>query len=100
MKNDYLLGPANSFGMRVAAMSMQRKTMVGVILMVALFSFEIFNFDTTQFALRSLLGDVRFLGVGWASILAIAFCSIDFAGLIRIFTPQKGASEQIGRAHV
>ena len=93
MKNDYLLGPANSFGMRVAAMSMQRKTMVGVILMVALFSFEIFNFDTTQFALRSLLGDVRFLGVGWASILAIAFCSIDFAGLIRIFTPQKGASE-------
>ncbi|MCA9996207.1 MAG: hypothetical protein KDE56_10700, partial [Anaerolineales bacterium] len=93
MKNDYLLGPANSFGMRVASMSMQRKTMVGVILMIALFAFEIFNFDTTQFALRSLLGDVRFLGVGWASILAIAFCSIDFAGLIRIFTPQKGASE-------
>lgn len=93
MKNDYLLGPANSFGMRVAAMSMQRKTMVGIILMIALFAFEIFNFDTTQYALRSLLGDVRFLGVGWASILAIAFCSIDFAGLIRIFTPQKGASE-------
>lgn len=93
MKNDYLLGPANSFGMRVASMSMQRKTMVGVILMVALFAFEIFNFDTTQYALRSLLGDIRFLGVGWASILAIAFCSIDFAGLIRIFTPQRGASE-------
>lgn len=93
MKNDYLLGPANSFGMRVASMSMQRKTVVGVILMVALLAFEVFNFDTTQFALGSLLGDVRFLGVAWASILAIAFCSIDFAGLIRIFTPQKGASE-------
>lgn len=74
-------------------MSMQRKTVVGVILMVALLAFEMFNFDTTQFALRSLLGDIRFAGLQWASILAIAFCSIDFAGLIRIFTPQRGADE-------
>lgn len=93
MKNDYYFGPANSFGMRLASMSMQRKTMVGAILMLALLAFEMFNFDTTQFALRSLLGDVRFMGLQWASILAIAFCSIDFAGLIRIFTPQRGADE-------
>lgn len=73
MKNDYYFGPANSFGMRLASMSMQRKTMVGAILMLALLAFEMFNFDTTQFALRSLLGDVRFMGLQWASILAIAF---------------------------
>lgn len=70
-----------------------RQTIVAAILAVALIAFEIFNFDTTQFALESLLGSEKFLGLMWASILAIAFCSIDFAGLIRIFTPEKGADE-------
>lgn len=70
-----------------------RKVVVAVILAIALVAFEIFNFDTTQFALQNLLGDIRFAGVLWASILAIAFCAIDFAGLVRIFTPQRGAEE-------
>ena len=70
-----------------------RQVTVGLILVVALFAFEMFNFDTTQYALRSLLGDVRFLGIGWATILAIAFCAIDFAGLARLFTPERGADE-------
>jgi hypothetical protein len=72
---------------------MSRQMIVAAILAVALIAFEIFNFDTTQFALESLLGGEKFLGIMWASILAIAFCSIDFAGLIRIFTPQTGAAE-------
>ena len=76
-----------------ANLSIDRKTAIGIILFVALFSFEIFNFDTTQYALRNLLGEVRFLGMQWAAILAIAFCSIDFAGLIRLFTPQRGLNE-------
>lgn len=59
--------------------------LVGGILLVALVSFEMFNFDTTRYALASLLGDVRFLSVSWATILAIAFCAIDFAGLVRFF---------------
>src|SRR5512141_1888389 len=29
----------------------------------------------------------------WASILAIAFCGMDFAGIARIFTPQQGRDE-------
>ena len=29
----------------------------------------------------------------WAAILAIAFCSIDFAGLVRLFTPERGMDE-------
>jgi hypothetical protein len=66
---------------------------IAAILGVALVAFEIFNFDTTQFALQNLMGDVRFAGVMWATILAIAFCAIDFAGLVRIFTPQRGAEE-------
>jgi len=73
--------------------TVSRKMVIAVILGVALIAFEIFNFDTTQYALSNLLGDVRFVGVLWASILAIAFCAIDFAGLVRIFTPQRGAEE-------
>ncbi|RMH00616.1 MAG: hypothetical protein D6706_03570, partial [Chloroflexi bacterium] len=69
------------------------KTLVGIILIVALFAFEAFNFDTTRYALRDLLGDVSFWGMGWATILAIAFCAIDFAGLARLFTPEQGREE-------
>ena len=56
-------------------------------------AFEIFNYTTTDFALTDLLGDLRFAGLRWATILAIAFCGIDFAGIARLFTPQRGAGE-------
>jgi hypothetical protein len=68
-------------------MGAPRQTVTAVVLMSALLAFEVFNFDTTKFALYDLLGEVSFLGVGWAAILAFAFCAIDFAGLVRIFTP-------------
>jgi len=61
----------------------------GIILAVALVSFEIFNFSTTEFALQGLLGEARFIGVQWATILSIAFYGIDFAGLARLFTPEQ-----------
>lgn len=67
--------------------------LIGSILFVALIAFEIFNFDTTRYALDNLLGGVTFGRLSWSSILAIAFCSIDFAGLARLFTPEKGAEE-------
>ncbi len=72
---------------------LSRRVVVAILLGIALIAFEIFNFDTTKFALSNLMGEVRFAGVLWASILAIAFCAIDFAGLVRIFTPEKGAEE-------
>lgn len=64
-----------------------------MLLVIALFAFEIFNFDTTEFALESLLGSASFVGIKWATVLAIAFCAIDFAGLARIFTPETGGDE-------
>ncbi len=70
-----------------------KKYVIGIILIVALIAFEMFNFDTTRYALQSLLGDVKFIGIPWAAILAIAFCSIDFAGLARLFTPEQGRDE-------
>src|SRR5512145_1136691 len=65
----------------------------GMMIIGALLAFEIFNFSTTQFALRDILGDLTFAGIKWATLLAIAFCSIDFAGIARIFTPEQGADE-------
>jgi hypothetical protein len=55
------------------------------LLAAALVAFEIFNFKTTQFALVDLLGGESFAGIRWATILAIAFCAIDVAALLRFF---------------
>ena len=65
----------------------------GLIIISALLAFEVFNFNTTQFALRDVLGDLQSGGMSWATILAIAFCGIDFAGIARIFTPEQGRDE-------
>jgi hypothetical protein len=95
MRNSQYFRTGNPASGRVGPFGalIQKKALVGIVLIVALLAFEIFNFDTTQYALRSLLGEIRFLGLQWATILAIAFCAIDFAGLIRIFTPERGDQE-------
>jgi len=64
-----------------------------VIIFGALIAFEVFNYSTTDHALRDLLGDLQFGGIPWATILAIAFCGIDFAGIARLFTPEQGMDE-------
>ena len=71
----------------------QRGLAFGIIIIGALLAFEIFNYSSTEFALSDLLGDLSFTGVRWATILAIAFCGIDFAGIARLFTPEEGADE-------
>lgn len=79
-------------GFRVSLKNIQirRGLAFGVIILTALAAFEIFNFSTTEFALSDLLGDLEFLGLKWATILAVAFCAIDFAGIARLFTPEEG----------
>jgi uncharacterized membrane protein YgcG len=64
-----------------------------VIILGALIAFEIFNYSTTDHALRDLLGNLTFAGLRWSTILAIAFCGIDFAGIARLFTPEQGSDE-------
>ena len=71
----------------------KRGFLFGVLIITALLSFEVFNYSTTEFALLDLLGNLKFLGLRWATILAIAFCGIDFAGIARLFTPEQGAEE-------
>lgn len=80
----------NSFFPRIR---MRRGLIFGVIILTALLAFEFFNYSTTDFALNDLLGDLNFLGLQWATILAIAFCGIDFAGIARLFTPEAGSNE-------
>jgi hypothetical protein len=65
----------------------------GIMIIGALLAFEVFNFSTTEFALKDVLGDLKFAGFRWATILSIAFCGIDFAGIARIFTPERGQDE-------
>ena len=71
----------------------RRGAIFGTILLSALLAFEVFNYSTTAFALTDLLGNLKFAGIAWAIILAFAFCGIDFAGIARIFTPQRGRDE-------
>jgi hypothetical protein len=82
-----------SFSNLRARVRLQRGLAFGVIIVTALLAFEIFNYSTTDFALGDLLGDLTFLGMPWSTILALAFCGIDFAGIARLFTPEVGADE-------
>jgi hypothetical protein len=72
---------------------LRRGLAFGVIIVSALLAFEMFNYSTTVFALSDLLGNLKFAGLPWATILAIAFCGIDFAGIARLFTPEEGLNE-------
>ena len=73
---------------------LQRGLAFGLIIISALLAFEAFNYSTTDFALKDLLGDLSFFGIQWATILAVAFCGIDFAGIARLFTPEEGADDR------
>lgn len=68
---------------------------VGFLLAAAMVAFQIFNFKATQFALADLLGSVSFVGIRWATILAIAFCAIDVAGLLWFFMLGESPSSNL-----
>jgi hypothetical protein len=75
-------------------MGKSRGALFGGVLMLALLAFEVFNYTTTDFALTDVLGnDLTFMGLRWATILSVAFCAIDFAGVARLFTPEQGRDE-------
>ena len=80
-------------GLTLKGFSFRRGMAWGVIIIGALLAFEVFNYSTTQFALNDVLGELNFAGIRWATILALAFCGIDFAGIARLFTPEQGRDE-------
>ena len=65
-----------------------------LLIFLALLAFELFNYGTTDYAMRDLLGDIGFGSLRWATILAMAFCAMDFAGIARLFSPQEAGKEK------
>ena len=59
------------------------------IIVAALIAFELFNFSTTDFALRGMFGSQSAGGMSWSTILALAFCGMDFAGIARLLAPRQ-----------
>ena len=66
---------------------------LALIIIVALVAFEMFNYSTTEYALSDLLGGLLFANIRWSTILSIAFCGIDFAGIARLFVPETSNKE-------
>ena len=83
----------SSFFKSLASLKIRKGILYILIFICALVAFEVFNFSTTDFALSDLLGDLNFAGVRWATLLTIAFCGIDFAGIARLFAPQSDEEE-------
>ncbi len=65
-----------------------RASLFALIMVGALIAFESFNYGTTEYALTDLLGGLSFASVRWSTILALAFCGMDFAGIARLLSPQ------------
>lgn len=88
-----LSGVRKNFSLFGARVRISPTLVLGMIILTALLAFEMFNYSTTEYALKDILGNLKFAGVRWATILAIAFCGIDFAGIARLFTPDQGREE-------
>ena len=82
-------GALHGLTQRLSGITLRQGLLFGALMLGALLAFETFNYGTTEFALADLLGDLRFSGVRWATILALAFCAMDFAGLARLLTPGR-----------
>lgn len=69
------------------------------LILGALLAFEVFNYESTRYGLDVLFGSTRVaifsLSTPMAAVLAIAACGIDFAGIARVFTPERGRDEPI-----
>ena len=61
----------------------------GSIIILAMIAFESFNYSTTAYALKDLLGNLKFGSIAWSTLLALAFCGIDFAGIARLIAPEN-----------
>lgn len=78
-----------------ANLRIERDRVFALIMLGALTAFELFNFSTTEFALTDLLGDLQLGFVRWATILALAFSSMDFAGVAWLFSPKRKVQVEV-----
>jgi hypothetical protein len=78
-----------------ANLRIERDRVFALIMLGALTAFELFNFSTTEFALTDLLGDLQIGFMRWATILALAFSSMDFAGVAWLFSPKRRVKVEV-----
>jgi hypothetical protein len=84
-----------SFSKSLSSLKISKNSLTMMVFILALAAFEAFNYSTTDFALADLLGDLRFAGIRWATLLALAFCGIDFAGIARLLAPQTEQDQSL-----
>ena len=63
------------------------------VIVLALAAFEIFNFSTTNFALLDIMGNQGYGLLTWSTILSLAFCGMDIAGIAKILASPKEDAE-------
>jgi len=78
----------------VESLQLHSSAVFTLLIFLALLAFELFNYSTTDYALRDLLGDIGFGSLRWATILAMAFCAMDFSGIARLFSQQDEGKEK------
>ena len=83
----------SSFTKSLTLLKTRKDMLYMIVFILALVAFEAFNYSTTDFALSDLLGDLHFAGIRWATLLTIAFCGIDFAGVAKLFSPQDSKED-------
>ena len=93
MNTNFRKGTGRTASGMFRTLTVKRGMAWGIMIIGALLAFEVFNYSTTEFALGDVLGTLRFLGIRWSTILSLAFCGIDFAGIARLFTPETGRDE-------
>lgn len=68
-----------------------------LMMIAALIALESFSFSTTEFALQDMLGNLGMGALRWSTILSLAFCGMDFAGIARLLTyPRDGDRDDQG----
>jgi hypothetical protein len=82
-----------SFSKSLDLLKTRKEVLYMFVFVLALMAFEAFNYSTTDFALSDLLGELHFAGIRWATLLSIAFCGIDFAGIALLLAPQNSEDE-------
>ena len=76
---------------------MRSNSLYMAVIILALAALEFFNFSTTDFALRDILGDQRNGMLAWSTILSLAFCGMDIAGIAKILAfPKEDTGDRSG----
>lgn len=82
-----------SISKSISGIRVRSGAVYGIIIILAMLAFESFNYSTTAYALKDLLGTLKFGNFAWSTLLALAFCGIDFAGIARLISPETRKSD-------